>query len=121
LTNRRAAIAWRQRFAQIGSLGKPVGAVVAAAKVLRVLHASERPLNASEVARAAGMNRGTADNILRTLQAESFVGYDEAPRTYTVSLPFSPGDGFRNYLWAGRTMCVSPIRSQCAKPSPRLA
>ena len=73
-------------IAQIGPLGKPVGAVVAAAKVLRVLHASERPLNASEVARAAGLHRGTAYNILRTLQAESFVGYDEATRTYAVSL-----------------------------------
>jgi IclR family transcriptional regulator, KDG regulon repressor len=73
-------------IAQIGPLGKPVGAVVAAAKVLRVLHASERSLNASEVARAAGLHRGTAYNILRTLQAESFVGYDEATRTYTVSL-----------------------------------
>jgi DNA-binding IclR family transcriptional regulator len=73
-------------IAQIGALGKPVGAVVAAAKVLRVLHGSERPLNASEVARAAGLHRGTAYNILRTLQAESFVGYDEATRTYTVSL-----------------------------------
>jgi DNA-binding IclR family transcriptional regulator len=41
-----------------------------------VLHASERSLNASEVARAAGLHRGTAYNILRTLQAESFVGYD---------------------------------------------
>ncbi len=73
-------------IAQIGPLGKPVGAVVAAAQVLRVLHASERPLNASEVARAAGLHRGTAYNILRTLQAESFVGYDEATRTYAVSL-----------------------------------
>jgi DNA-binding IclR family transcriptional regulator len=73
-------------IAQIGPLGKPVGAVVAAANVLRVLHASERSLNASEVARAAGLHRGTAYNILRTLQAERFVGYDEATRTYTVSL-----------------------------------
>lgn len=73
-------------IAQIGPLGKSVGAVVAAAKVLRALHASERPLNASEVARAAALHRGTAYNILRTLQAESFVGYDEAARTYTVSL-----------------------------------
>jgi DNA-binding IclR family transcriptional regulator len=72
--------------AQIGPLGKPVGAVIAAANVLRVLHASERPLNASEVARAAGLHRGTAYNILRTLQAEGFVGYDEAARTYAVSL-----------------------------------
>ena len=66
--------------------GKPVGAVVAAAKVLRTLHGSERPLNASEVARAAGLHRGTAYNILRTLQAEGFVGYDEATRSYSVSL-----------------------------------
>jgi DNA-binding IclR family transcriptional regulator len=66
--------------------GKPVGAVVAAAKVLRTLHESERPLNASEVARAAGLHRGTAYNILRTLQAEGFVGYDEPTRSYAVSL-----------------------------------
>src|SRR5438132_9840533 len=69
-----------------GNSGKPVGAVVAAAKVLRTLHASERPLKASEVARAAGLHRGTAYNILRTLYAEGFVGYDEATRSYTVSL-----------------------------------
>jgi DNA-binding IclR family transcriptional regulator len=73
-------------IAHIGPLGKPVGAVVAAANVLRVLHTSDRSLNASEVARAAGLHRGTAYNILRTLQAESLVGYDEATRTYTVSL-----------------------------------
>lgn len=78
--------AYASTVAQIGPLGKPVGAIVAAASVLRVLHASGRPLNASEVARAAGLHRGTAYNILRTLQAESFVGYDEATRTYTVSL-----------------------------------
>jgi DNA-binding IclR family transcriptional regulator len=68
------------------TLGKPVGAVVAAAKILRALHASERPLNASEIARAAGLHRGTAYNILRTLQAEGFVGYDEETRSYAVSL-----------------------------------
>ena len=54
-----------------GYPGKPVGAVVAAAKVLRILHESERPLNASEVARTAGLHRGTAYNILRTLQARA--------------------------------------------------
>ena len=69
--------------------GKPVGAVVAAAKVLRILHGAERPLNASEVARAAHLHRGTAYNILRTLQAEEFVGYDEATRSYSVSSIFS--------------------------------
>src|SRR4029450_7772699 len=69
-----------------GNSGNPVGAVVAAARVLRTLHTSERPLNASEVARAAGLHRGTAYNILRTLYAEGFVGYDEATRSYSVSL-----------------------------------
>ena len=69
-----------------GNSGKLVGAVVAAARVLRTLHASERPLHASEVARAAGLHRGTAYNILRTLYAEGFVGYDEATRSYAVSL-----------------------------------
>ena len=84
--SRRTTHTRTSQVAQIGPLGKPVGAVVAAAKVLRGLHASERPLNASEVARAAGLHRGTAYNILRTLQAEGFVGYDEATRTYAVSL-----------------------------------
>jgi DNA-binding IclR family transcriptional regulator len=69
-----------------GQPGKPVGAVIAAAKVLRALHGSERPLNASEVARAAGLHRGTAYNILRTLEVEGFVGYDAATRSYSVSL-----------------------------------
>lgn len=73
-------------IARIGPLGKPVGAVAAAADVLQALHAATRPLNASEVARAAGLHRGTAYNILRTLQAEGFVGYDETTRTYAVSL-----------------------------------
>ena len=71
---------------RISFLGKPVGAVSAAATVLRTLHTASRPLNASEVARAARLHRGTAYNILRTLQAESFVSYDEATRTYAVSL-----------------------------------
>jgi DNA-binding IclR family transcriptional regulator len=84
--SRLAAPTRSAEITQIGPLGKPVGAVVSAAKVLRVLHASERSLNASEVARAAGLHRGTAYNVLRTLQAEGFVGYDEVTRTYTVSL-----------------------------------
>src|SRR3954447_5129447 len=84
--SRAAARTKPAEIAQIGPLGKPVGAVVAAANVLRTLHASERPLNASEVARAAGLHRGTAYNILRTLQTEGLVSYDDATRTYSVSL-----------------------------------
>jgi DNA-binding IclR family transcriptional regulator len=82
----QAAASGPSPITEIGPLGKPVGAVVAAAKVLRALHASDRPLNASEAARAAGLHRGTAYNILRTLQGAGFVGYDEATRTYAVSL-----------------------------------
>jgi DNA-binding IclR family transcriptional regulator len=87
-TERTSAIPRRAGAGDLGrgNPGKPVGAVVAAAKVLRTLHASERPLNASEVARTAGLHRGTAYNILRTLYAEGFVGYDEATRSYSVSL-----------------------------------
>jgi DNA-binding IclR family transcriptional regulator len=70
----------------MGPLGKPVGAISAAANVLRALHTAPRPLNASEVARASGLHRGTAYNILRTLQAEGFVSYDGSTRTYAVSL-----------------------------------
>ena len=66
--------------------GKIVGAVAGAAKVLRALHQSSRPLNASQVARAANLYRGTAYNILRTLQAEGFVAYDEDNKTYSISL-----------------------------------
>ena len=71
---------------RMGALGKPVGAIMAAANVLQALHAATWPLNASEVARAAELHRGTAYNILRTLQAEGFVSYDETTRTYAVSL-----------------------------------
>lgn len=71
---------------RIDTLGKPVGAVSAAANVLRALHTAQHPLNASEVARATGLHRGTAYNLLRTLQAERLVSYDGVTRTYAVSL-----------------------------------
>jgi DNA-binding IclR family transcriptional regulator len=70
----------------MGPSGKPVGAISAAANVLRALHTAPRPLNASEVARASGLHRGTAYNILRTLQAEDLVSYDGTTHTYAVSL-----------------------------------
>jgi hypothetical protein len=47
-----------------GRPGKPVGADVAAARVLRRLHGSERPLNASDVSGASGLHRGIAYNII---------------------------------------------------------
>lgn len=68
------------------SPGKAVGAVLAAAQVLRALHESPRALSASEVARTTSLHRGTAYNILRTLHAEGFVAVDEDTGTYSVSL-----------------------------------
>lgn len=67
-------------------LGKPVGAVIAAARIVRTLHEAERPLGASEVARLTGLYRGTAYNILRTLEAEGLVAYDGDGRTYALSI-----------------------------------
>src|SRR2546430_16903020 len=60
-----------------GNPGKPVGAVVAAAKVLRTLPASERPLHGSAGARAPGLHRGTAYSILSTRSACGLVGSDD--------------------------------------------
>lgn len=65
-------------------IGKPVGAVIAAVAVFRALHQSQRPLTASEVARATGLYRGTAFNILRTLQREGIVTFDERDFTYLL-------------------------------------
>ena len=85
--SRPAAPTKSAEITRIGPLGKPVGAVVAAAKVLRVLHASERPLNASEVARAAGLHRGTAyEHPPDAASQRPLSDMTKRPGTYTVSL-----------------------------------
>lgn len=65
--------------------GKPVGAVIAGVAVLLALHRAQRPLRASEVARATDLHRGTAYNILRTLQREGVVAFNERDLTYSIS------------------------------------
>ncbi|GGE51611.1 transcriptional regulator [Agaricicola taiwanensis] len=67
-------------------VGKPVGAIIAGVAVLRALHRAQRPLRASEVAREAELHRGTAFNILRTLQRESIITYNERDRTYSIGI-----------------------------------
>ncbi|MGE5512946.1 MAG: IclR family transcriptional regulator [Bacteroidota bacterium] len=67
------------------STGKPVGAVISALAVLRAIHAAPHPLNASQVARAAGLYRGTAYNILQTLCSEGVVSYEPATKSYNIS------------------------------------
>lgn len=67
-------------------VGKPVGAVISGVAVIIALHKAQRPLKASEVARAANLHRGTAFNILRTLQREGIVTYNETERTYGIGV-----------------------------------
>lgn len=64
--------------------GKPVGAVVAAVSVLEALHQAQKPVRSSAVARATGLYRGTAFNILRTLQHQGLVVFDEEQETYHI-------------------------------------
>jgi DNA-binding IclR family transcriptional regulator len=65
-------------------VGKPVGAVIAGVAVLLALHRAQRPLKASDVARATDLHRGTAYNILRTLQREGIIAFNESERTYSI-------------------------------------
>ncbi|HYG41534.1 MAG TPA: IclR family transcriptional regulator [Bordetella sp.] len=67
-------------------VGKPVGAIISGLAVLRALHQAQRPQRASEVARETGLHRGTAFNILRTLQREGLVAYNEHERTYSIGI-----------------------------------
>ena len=67
-------------------VGKPVGAVISGVAVITALHKAQRPLKASEVAKAADLHRGTAFNILRTLQREGIVTYNDRERTYAIGM-----------------------------------
>ena len=66
--------------------GKPVGAVVNAAKILRFLRAAQGPATVTQVARAVRANPSTCFNILRTLTREDFVQFDDTAKTYQLSL-----------------------------------
>ena len=63
---------------------KPVGAVAAAAAVLRYLSSVKRPARLTEIATAAGLLPSTCLNILRTLTAEGMVMADAATKSYTL-------------------------------------
>jgi DNA-binding IclR family transcriptional regulator len=65
-------------------VGKPVGAIISGVAVLLALHRAQRPLKASEVAAASDLHRGTAFNILRTLQREGVISFNERDRTYSI-------------------------------------
>ncbi len=64
---------------------RPVGAVVSAIKVLRYLGKVDRPLGATEIARATGMYPGTCYQVLRTLVSDDLVLFDADRKTYSIS------------------------------------
>lgn len=66
--------------------GKSVGAVVNASQILRFLQATRSPATATQISRDLKMNPSTCFNILRTLIDEDFVDFDNAGKTYTLSL-----------------------------------
>jgi DNA-binding IclR family transcriptional regulator len=66
--------------------GKPVGAVVHAVRLLRVLADANAPLGVTAAARAAEVNPSTAFQILRTLVREGLVGFDPTSKLYRPGL-----------------------------------
>ena len=66
--------------------GKPVGAAVAAARVLRLLSEAKLPLNANQVATALSMYRGTAYNILWSLEDCGLLTYSERSKGFSLSV-----------------------------------
>lgn len=66
--------------------GKLVGAVINAAKILRLLRASQGPATVTQITRAVKINPSTCFNILRTLIQADFVQFDETAKTYQLSL-----------------------------------
>jgi DNA-binding IclR family transcriptional regulator len=66
--------------------GKPVGAAIVAANVLRLLSEAPRPLNANQVATRLGIYRGTAYNILWSLEDCGFVKYSENAKGFSLSI-----------------------------------
>ncbi len=65
---------------------RPVGAVQAAAKLLRYLSRADRPLGVNLISREVGLYPGTCFNILKTLVAEDLVSFDEPTKTYRLGM-----------------------------------
>lgn len=65
-------------------VGKPVGAVVSAVRILRYLAALNNSARGSRVARDLGLNTSTCFNILQTLAAENLVRFDPDSKRYRL-------------------------------------
>lgn len=65
---------------------KPVGAVLHAVKLLRVLSDANMPMGVTAAAREAGVNPSTALGVLRTLSEQKLLQFDVKTKTYTPGL-----------------------------------
>ena len=65
---------------------KPVGAVVAAIKVLRYLADTPQPVGVSQIAKDTDLYPSTCFNILRTLVQEDLVSLDSKAKTYRLGI-----------------------------------
>jgi DNA-binding IclR family transcriptional regulator len=65
-------------------IGKPVGAVVSAARILRYLATINGTVRGSKVAQDLGLNPSTCFNILQTLAAENLVRFDHESKRYRL-------------------------------------
>ncbi|MGB1765215.1 IclR family transcriptional regulator [Alloalcanivorax xenomutans] len=68
---------------------KDVGAVVNAIQLLRHLAHQQAPEGVAAIARATGVSPSSAFNILRTLNNEGFVRFDESSKTYQLGIGLS--------------------------------
>jgi len=65
-------------------VGKPVGAVVSAVRILRLLAKAQGAMRGSRIAKDLGLNTSTCFNILQTLAAERLVRYDPETKRYRL-------------------------------------
>ncbi len=65
---------------------KPVGALVSGLRILRYLARGGTAVGVSRIARDLGLNPSTCFNLLKTLQHERLVTFDDATKTYAIGL-----------------------------------
>jgi DNA-binding IclR family transcriptional regulator len=65
-------------------MGKPVGSVVSAVRILRYLATVNGTVRGSKVAQELGINTSTCFNILQTLAAENLVRFDPDSKRYRL-------------------------------------
>lgn len=65
-------------------VGKSVGAVVSAVRILRLLSKAKGAMRGSQIANDLGLNTSTCFNILQTLAAEKLVRYDSSTKHYRL-------------------------------------